>query len=50
MEIDNHWYDDVVKEIDKHKGRFTKRDYKKNKLDLLLRVAGRVASFSVDCS
>ncbi len=50
MEIDNNWYNDVVKEIDKHKGRFTKGDYKKYKLDLLLRVARRVASFSVDCS
>ena len=50
MEIDNNWYNDIVKEIDKHKGRFTKKDYKKYKLDLLLRVAKRVASFSVDCS
>ncbi len=49
-EIDNNWYNDIVKEIDKHKGRFTRRDYKKYKLDLLLRVAKRVASFSVDCS
>jgi hypothetical protein len=50
MEIDNNWYNDIVKEIDKHKGRFIRRDYKKYKLDLLLRVAKRVASFSVDCS
>ena len=49
MGIDNNWYNDIVKEIDKHKGRFTRRDYKKYKLDLLLRVAKRVASFSVDC-
>ncbi len=47
MEIDNN---DVIKEIDKYKSRFTKRDYKKYKLDLLLRVAKRVAGFSVDCS
>ena len=50
MGIDNNWYNDIVKEIDKHKGRSTRRDYKKYKLDLLLRVAKRVASFSVDCS
>ncbi len=49
-ETDNDWYNDIVKEIDKHKGRFSKRDYKKYKLDLLLRVAKRVASFSADCS
>jgi hypothetical protein len=50
MEIDNNWYNDIVKEIDKHKGRFTKKDYKKYKLDLLLRVAKRATSFSIDCS
>ncbi len=50
MEIDNNWYNDIVKEIDKHKDRFTKKDYEKYKLDLLLRVAKRVASFSIDCS
>ena len=49
MEIANFWYNEVVKEIDKHKGRITKRDYKKYKLDLLIRVARRVASFSIDC-
>lgn len=49
MEIHNDWYKDVVKEIDKHKDKFSKRDYKKYKLDLLLRVTKRVASFSADC-
>ncbi len=50
MEIDNNWYNVVVREIDKHKVRFTKKDDKKYKLDLFLRVARRVASFSIDCS
>ncbi len=50
IEIDNNWYNDIVKEIDKHKDRFIEKDYKKYKLDLLLRAAKRVASFSVDCS
>jgi hypothetical protein len=45
----NDWYIDIVKEIDGHKDKFSKRDYKKYKLDLLLRVAKRVASFSADC-
>ena len=49
MENYNDWYKDIVKEIDKHKDKFSKRDYKKYKLDLLLRVAKRVASFSADC-
>lgn len=50
MENRNDWYDDIIKEIDKHKDKFlSKKDYKKYKLDLLLRVAKRVASFSADC-
>jgi len=49
MENHNDWYKDVVKEIDKHKDTFSKRGYKKYKLDLLLRMAKRVASFSADC-
>lgn len=48
--MDYGWYDDIVKEIDKHKGRFTLGEYKKYKLDLLLRAAKRVDRFSVDCS
>jgi hypothetical protein len=39
MEIHNDWYNDVVKEIDKHKDTFSKRGYKKYKLDLLLRTS-----------
>ena len=49
MENHNDWYIDIVKEIGRHKDKFTKRDYKKYKLDLLLRMAKRVASFSADC-
>jgi hypothetical protein len=50
MENHNDWYKDIAKEIDKHKGRFSKRDFKKYKLDLLLRVVKRVVSFSTDCA
>jgi len=39
MENHNDWYKDVVKEIDKHKDKFSKRDHKKYKLDLLLRTS-----------
>jgi len=49
MENHNDWYIDIVKEIGRHKDKFSKRDYKKYKLDLLLRMAKRVASFSADC-
>lgn len=49
MENHNDWYIDIVKEIGRHKDKFSKRDHKKYKLDLLLRMAKRVASFSADC-
>ena len=49
MENHNDWYIDIVKEIDRHKDKFSKRDYKKCKLDLLLRMAKRVANFSANC-
>jgi len=49
MENHNDWYIDIVKEIGRHKDKFSKRDYKKYKLDLLLRMAKIVASFSADC-
>ena len=49
MEKHNDWYIAIVKEIGRHKNKFSKRDYKKYKLDLLLRMAKRVASFSADC-
>ena len=49
MENHNDWYIDIVKEIGRHKDKFSKRDYKKYRLNLLLRMAKRVASFSADC-
>ena len=49
MENYNDWYIDIVKEIGRYEDKFSKRDYKKYKLDLLLRMEKRVASFSVDC-
>lgn len=49
MENHNEWYNDTVKEIGRHKDKFSKRNYKKYKLDLLLRMAKRVVSFSADC-
>jgi len=49
MENHNDWYIDIVKKIDRYKDKFNKRDDKKYKLDLLLRMAKRVAGFSADC-
>ena len=50
MENHNDCYIDIVKEINKHKDNFSKRDYKKYRLDLLIRMAKRVVSFSADCN
>lgn len=57
METHNDWYGTIVKKIGVYKDRFSNKEsfskkdyrkYKRYKLDLLLRVAKRVASFS-DC-
>ncbi len=49
MEVHDDWYRVIVKEVTLHKDRLSKRDYKKYKLDLLLRIAKRVADYSPDC-
>lgn len=49
MEVHNDWYRGIVKEVTLYKDRLSKRDYKKYKLDLLLRIAKRVAGYSPDC-
>ena len=49
MEVPSDWYDKIVKEISLHKDTLSKKDYKKYKLDLLLRVAKRVDDFSAIC-
>jgi len=49
--VESHsvWYDKIVKEINLHKDTLSKKESKKYKLDLLLRVAGRVDDFSSYC-
>lgn len=49
--MDNHndFHEDILKEIDRHKGTFSKKDNKKYKVGLLLRQAKRVNVFSPDC-
>ena len=49
MEAHSRWYDDIVKEISLHKDILGKKESKKYKLDLLLRIAGRVDSFFPRC-
>ena len=49
MEAHSRWYDGIVKEINLHKDILSQKDAKKYKLDLLLRVAKRVDSFSSGC-
>jgi len=49
MEAHSDWYNRIVKEISPHKDSLSKKDYKKYKLDLLLRVAKRVDDFSSYC-
>ncbi len=49
MEAHSKWYDGIVKEINLHKDTLGQKDAKKYKLDLLLRMAKRVDSFSSAC-
>jgi len=49
MEVHNRWYDDIAKTINSYQDSLSKKDQKKYKLDLLLRVARRVADFSDEC-
>ena len=49
MEAHSNWYNKIVKEINLHKNTLSKKDAKKYKLDLLLRVARRVDDFSSTC-
>jgi hypothetical protein len=49
MEVRSYWYNRIVKEFNLHKDSLSKKDAKKYKLDLLLRVAGRVDDFFSLC-
>lgn len=49
MEVHSDWYNRIDREISSYKDTLSKKDYKKYKLDLLLRVAKRVDSFSPAC-
>ena len=49
MEAHSNWYNRIIKAINLHKDTLSKKDAKKYKLDLLLRVAKRVDDFSSYC-
>jgi len=44
------WYDDILNVISNYKDKFGAKPYKKNKLELLLRMSRRIDGFSNDCS
>ena len=49
MESHSDWYNRIVREINLYQDTLSKKNYKKYKLDLLLRVAKRVEDFSAYC-
>ena len=49
METHSNWYNRIIKKISSYKDTLSKKDYKKYKLDLLMRVARRVDGFSAYC-
>jgi len=50
MSKSTDWYDGILDAINNYRDRYGAKAYKKNKLELLLRVSGRVDSFSKECS
>ncbi|MFC2012886.1 hypothetical protein ACFLUE_01210 [Chloroflexota bacterium] len=49
MEVHSNWYNNIAKEINLYQDTLDKKVSKKYKLDLLLRIAGRVDGFSGAC-
>ena len=49
METGSHWYNRIATEIRQYQTTLNKKDAKKYKLDLMLRVAKRVDDFSSYC-
>ena len=49
MEVHSDWYNRIVKGISSYQDTLSKKDYKKYKLDLLMRVTKRVDDFSAFC-
>jgi len=49
MESQNRWYEEITKKLDPYKDSLSKKEQKKFQLDLLTRVARRVAEFNEEC-
>jgi len=49
MEVRSEWYNRIDKEISQHQDNLGKKEAKKYKLDMLLRIAKRVDYFSTIC-
>lgn len=49
MEANNRWYEEITKKLDPYKDSLSKKEQKKFQLDLLTRVARRVAGFNEEC-
>ena len=49
METQSDWYNRTVKELNLHRDTLSKKNAKKYKLDLLLRIAKRIDDFSSYC-
>jgi hypothetical protein len=49
MKARSEWYGHVEKEVGRYRESLSQKDYKKYRLDMLVRVAGRVDDFSATC-
>lgn len=49
MEVGSRWYNRIATEIGQYQVTLGQKDFKKYKLDLLLRIAKRVDDFSATC-
>ncbi len=49
MEANNRWYEEITKKLDPYQDSLSKKEQKKFQLDLLTRVARRVAEFNEEC-
>ena len=50
MESRSGWYKDIAKQIERHRDNLNEKRRKKYKLDMLLCLAQRIDSFSIECS
>ena len=49
MEANDDWYQRMKRDIDEYREKFGEQIYREYRLDLLTRIARRVADFSVSC-